>query len=320
MNVLFWARTDFVRSNVSEALLAIPKVILRVCVDLADVHAEMAGADMLVLSNCPVSEATSILATANASPRLRGVHFITAGRDGFTAAGTFRPDIVVTGPEGAIAQPVAEHAIALALALNRQFLPAYRAQQDSRWDRSMAPKAVSLEGKTALVVGAGPIGREVAVRARAFGMRCVCVTRTPRPQTEFESVHGLDELGAMLPEADLIALCIALAPETQNIIGAREFALCRRTAILVNVGRGGLVDPTALEEALRSSQIAGAGLDVTDPEPLSDGHSLWSAPNLLITPHYSGAGSALADNRIAEGVIRAVQAADRNPDLGLSRL
>lgn len=308
MNVLYWARTDFVRSSVLAALEDAAGVRTTVCITLAEVLAKLPEAELLILSNCPPADARAILDVVNApgSP-LRAVHFLTAGRDGFTSVGAFRDDIVVSGPEGAIAQPVAEHAFALALALNRQLLPAFQAQQSGQWDRSMAPRAVSLEGQTALIVGTGPIGREVAIRARAFGMRAIGMTRTPTPRAEFDGVHGLGDLHQCLPAADLIVLCIALSPLTRHMLGAREFALCRDTAVVVNVGRGGLIDQAALEDALARGKIRAAGLDVTDPEPLPDGHSLWRAPNLLVTAHYSGIGSQLADSRIGASVAAAVR-------------
>ena len=308
VNVVYWARTNFARSSVLAALENVAGVQTVVCVALAQVLDQLAEADLLVLSDCSPGDARAILDVVNApQSRLRAVHFLTAGRDGFASAGALREDILVSGPEGAIAKPVAEHALALALALNRQLLPAFQAQRSRRWDRSMAADAVSLEGRTALIVGTGPIGREIGVLARAFGMNPVGVTRTPMAHAEFDSVHGLDDLQRLIPDADLIVLCIALSVLTRHLMGAREFALCRDTAVIVNVGRGGLIDQAALEAALRGAKIRAAGLDVTDPEPLPDGHSLWSAPNLLITTHYSGIGSQRADALIGASAARAAE-------------
>ncbi|WP_226623163.1 D-2-hydroxyacid dehydrogenase [Brucella anthropi] len=310
LRVLFWARTDFARNIVVETLAHLSEVRV-VCVQhFTEMLAELERIDILVLSDCPVEEARKILSIVNQpGAQLRAVHFITAGRDGFIAAGGFREDLLVSGPEGAIAPVVAEHAIGLALAINRQLLPAYDAQRQALWDRSFIAGTASLEGGTVLIVGAGAIGREVARRASAFGMRCIAVTRDPKDDKSFEAVHAISDLPMLLPTADAVVLCIALGPETRHLISWNEFALCRPSAILVNVGRGGLVDQDALEDALRSGRIAGAGLDVTDPEPLPERHSLWSAPNLLITAHYAGAGSHVGERRIADSVVSAVRVA-----------
>lgn len=310
LRVLFWARTDFARTAVLETLAHLTEVSVLCVQHFTEVLANLEHTDILVLSNCPDEEARKILSVVNQpGARLRAVHFLTAGRDGFTAAGGFREDLVVSGPEGAIAPVVAEHAIGLALAINRQLLPAYDAMRSARWDQSFVAGTASLEGGTVLIVGAGAIGREVARRASAFGMRCIAVTRDPKDDKSFEAVHAISDLPMLLPTADAVVLCIALGPETRHLISWNEFALCRPSAILVNVGRGGLVDQDALEDALRSGRIAGAGLDVTDPEPLPERHSLWSAPNLLITAHYAGAGSHLGERRIADSVARAINAA-----------
>jgi phosphoglycerate dehydrogenase-like enzyme len=157
---------------------------------------------------------------------------------------------------------------------------------------------MEMAGETLLIVGLGGTGLEVARRAAAFDMRIIATSRRPKPPTPG-------------PQADHVALCCALTPETRHLMSDREFALMKKTAYVHNVTRGGVIDQEALIRALRAGTIAGAGLDVTEPEPLPPGNPLWAMPNVLITAHTSGhsprAGDRmfdlLADNlrRFAEG-------------------
>jgi phosphoglycerate dehydrogenase-like enzyme len=141
-----------------------------------------------------------------------------------------------------------------------------------------------LAGKSVLIVGYGSIGAAIEARLTPFG---VTVTRVARTQKQEPKVHAVDELHDLLPHADIIILIVPLTPGTRGLIGAREIALMKRGALLVNAARGPVVDPDALLEALTSHHIRAAA-DVTEPEPLPAGHPLWSAPNFLLTPHVGG--------------------------------
>jgi phosphoglycerate dehydrogenase-like enzyme len=167
----------------------------------------------------------------------------------------------------------------------------------------MAPRASSLEGATLAIVGYGRIGKEIAQRAKPFGPRIVAVSRTPVSDALIDEFHPLGELHQVLGTADAVAIAIALTPQTRHLFDARAFAACKRGSLLVNIARGGVIDQAALCEALASGQLGAAGLDVTDPEPLPDGDPLWHAPNILISPHYAGAGSPKSIERIAASVI-----------------
>jgi phosphoglycerate dehydrogenase-like enzyme len=153
---------------------------------------------------------------------------------------------------------------------------------------------------TIVVVGLGPIGREIARILRAFGARVIGVTRRGLPDPSADEVVAAGALRDVLPRADAIVIAAPLDESTRNLIDARALAACRKTAVLVNVARGGIVEPRALETALRSFAIAGAGLDVTDPEPLPPNDPLWDAPNLIVSPHCAGASGAASGERLAD--------------------
>jgi phosphoglycerate dehydrogenase-like enzyme len=141
-----------------------------------------------------------------------------------------------------------------------------------------------LAGKTVLIIGYGSIGEAIEARLEPFGVKIVRVARRPRNQPE---VFAVGELPRILPQADIAIAIVPLTPETQGLIGAKEIALMKPGALLVNAARGPVVATQALVEALQQERIR-AVLDVTDPEPLPTGHPLWSAPNCMITPHVGG--------------------------------
>jgi phosphoglycerate dehydrogenase-like enzyme/glyoxylase-like metal-dependent hydrolase (beta-lactamase superfamily II) len=186
----------------------------------------------------------------------------------------------INGPD------VADQAFALLLGLTR-----HAAGDGSKTENTAAKvKARGLKGKTLLVVGLGGIGRAIARRADAFGMRVLAIDDTAgkhRPSYVF-SVQPLDQLLKALPKADVVVLASALKGETRGMIGADQLKAMKPGAYLINVARGGLVDTAALVEALQRKQLAGAGLDVTDPAPLPPDSPLWKLSNVVITPHLAG--------------------------------
>ena len=191
----------------------------------------------------------------------------------------------------AIAGPVmAEHSIALMLALSRGlqvYVP--RQVQGGHWnERSRGVNMQSLDGKTMLVAGLGGIGLEVARRAHALGMKVIATRNSSRDKPDYVSYVGLpDELPSLIGQADVVVSALPLVPATTNLFDAKMFARMKKTAFFVNVGRGGSVVTDDLVAALNAGTIAGAGLDVTEPEPLPDDHPLWKAKNVVITPHVS---------------------------------
>lgn len=199
--------------------------------------------------------------------------------------------IVLTNSSGVDARPIAEHVLALALALTRKLHLALQRQAQRVWaqdELALAPPSL-LAGKTLGLVGVGHIGKEVARLASAFGMRVVAVRRLgaltradPVPDVE---VRGVEQLSWLLEQADVLVLAAPSTPSTQWLIDARALAQLKPGALLINVSRGDLVDEQALISALFSGKLGGAALDVTRQEPLPADSPLWSLPNVILTPH-----------------------------------
>lgn len=236
------------------------------------------------------------------TPRTRWVQLPHAGVERWTSAGLVTTDPVWTSAAGAYGPQVAEHALALMLAGARQLQVAARARH---WERH--PGRV-LAGSTVALVGYGGIGRCLSALLDPFDCRVLAVTDSG-PVSGADRTVGRDAYREVLPDADHVVLLAALTPRTRGMIGGAELDLMRDDAWLVNVGRGGLVVTDDLVAALRAGRIGGAALDVTDPEPLPDGHPLWSLPNVLITPHTANppeAHDASLVQRVTENVRRFV--------------
>ena len=244
-----------------------------------------------------VSDADAIIGTATpellaAGDQLRWVQVGAAGVERYLEIPELgNGTVLLTNGQRLASEVIAEHVMALTRALARGLNRAVAAQIEGKWRRSEigdnAP-LVKLRGKTLLVVGLGGIGTEVARLADAAGMRVTAIRSSRRPGPSFVSKTGLTEdLPEYAHEADVVVNCLPMTPGTEDIFDAEIFAAMRETAFFVNVGRGGTVDTDALVAALSDGVIAGAGLDVTDPEPLPEGHPLWQAPNLIITPHFA---------------------------------
>ena len=306
LQIVFWSRLSFGREQVIQRLSALPDVHLTVCATLAECIHALPDADGLILYNCPPTDASSLaLAIHDRAPKLGWMHFLTAGRDGF--AGVELPERVqITSVAGAFAPVVAEHAMALLLTLVRQLPVALQQQADRRWDRNYAHSMSSLEGRTMLIVGLGQIGREIARRARPFGVTTLGVTRDGRADPSVDECLPLSDLHAGLSRSDIVMLSIALTAQTRHLMNRDALAACRHGTFLVNVARGAVVDQAALCDALSSGRLAGAGIDVATPEPLPDSDPLWQQPNLVVTPHLAVEGSLVSEVRVAQGTLTAL--------------
>lgn len=216
------------------------------------------------------------------NPQITWVQLPWAGVDAFAPilSDSARENLVFTSAKGAYAQPVAEHAFAMILGLLRLFPRRARAMS---WDGE--PKGISLFGKNVTIVGAGGIAHELIRELEPFHTNITVVRKSSGDVPGAKKTVRIEQLQEVLPYSDVIVLAAALTPGTRNLIGQKEFALMKKTAVLVNVARGALVDTSALIRALNEERLFGAATDVTDPEPLPDGHELWSATNMLITPH-----------------------------------
>jgi phosphoglycerate dehydrogenase-like enzyme len=234
--------------------------------------------------------------------RLRFIQSIGAGTDQFPREELAKRGIRLASARGVNARAVAEHAMALMLALSRR-LPEARDNQQKRVWRGMigdlSRREDELGGKTLLIVGLGDIGGRLAQLAKAFEMRVVGLRRHPAfGRGAADAVHSMDGLNSLLPDADFVALTCPLTPETEKLIDAGAFGRMKPTAHLVNVARGRVVDEAALIEALGTRRIAGAGIDVTAEEPLMPNSPLWAMEHVLITPHTAGETRRYEDNVI----------------------
>lgn len=218
----------------------------------------------------------------DANPQLTWVQLPWAGVDAFAdvLARCARPGLVFTSAKGSYAQPVAEHALAMTLGLLRAFPRRARAIS---WDSE--PRGISLYRKNVTIIGAGGIARELIRLLEPFGVRITVVRRSAGQVPGAFTTITTDRLGKALASADVVVVAAALTGQTHHLIGDEELAVMKPSAVLVNIARGPLVDPEALVHALNAEKIYGAALDVTEPEPLPDGHPLWTAQNILITPH-----------------------------------
>lgn len=228
--------------------------------------------------------ADALAATLESHPSIDWVQLPYAGVDAFAgllASYADRPLPLWTSAKGAYSQPVAEHALTLTLALLRVIPERARA---TSWP--MGPKTgSSLFGVSIVIVGAGGIAVELIRLLEPFGAHVTIVRRSASEVAGAERTVTSDRLREVLPDADVVVIAAASTAGTRRMFSSTEFAVMKRSSVLVNIARGDLVDSDALVAALATGEIAGAGLDVTDPEPLPDGHPLWTAPNILITPH-----------------------------------
>uniref|UniRef100_A0A832I6Y4 D-2-hydroxyacid dehydrogenase n=1 Tax=Eiseniibacteriota bacterium TaxID=2212470 RepID=A0A832I6Y4_UNCEI len=227
--------------------------------------------------------------------RLRWIHVSAAGVGPLLFPELVESPVVVTNGRGLHAVSMAEHALGVLLALARKLHLARDAQARRAWAQralwTEPPPFAQLEGATLGVFGFGAVGRAIATRARALGMRVLAVRRRPAADPgPAEAQWGPERLGDLCAASDAIVLCAPLTAETRGALDAAALARLRPHAVLVNLGRGALVDEEALVAALREGRLAGAALDVMREEPLPADSPLWALPNVLLTPHVSGLG------------------------------
>jgi len=241
------------------------------------------------------------------SPGLRWVQVESAGVDYLVDTPLWHSDITITSANGVHAVQIPEYVLAMLLAHGHRLPAMQRAQARHEWADGAAREQLmprELRDATLGIVGYGAIGREVARLAQAFGMRILATARTPNgphlydgwtPQGTGdvdgslpERFFSLDQLPDMLAQCDAVVLAIPLSERTHHLLNADTLAALPDHALVINIGRGGLIDHAALVDALQDGQLGGAALDVTDPEPLPPDSPLWDIPNVIITPHISG--------------------------------
>jgi phosphoglycerate dehydrogenase-like enzyme len=254
--------------------------------DREEMEARIGQADVVVASGMWRND------LAPKASRLRFIQSISAGVDQYDKDVLRAHGIRLASAQGANANAVSEHGMALILALARRIPEAVQNLEKRFWRGmigDLSQREDELGGKTLLVVGIGRIGGRLARLARAFDMRVIGVRRDASAGGEgADEVHGLDALPMLWGRADIVALTCPLTPETTGLVNARALAAMKPGAQLVNLARGKVVDEAALIEAMRSGRLAAAALDVTVEEPLPATSPLWTLPNVLITPHTGG--------------------------------
>ncbi len=252
--------------------------------------AQIANADGLI-GNC-------IVDLINAGAALRWIQTQSAGvEDCVAIPKVHNGGIILTNMQRVNGPNIAEHTMALILTLTRQINVYLANQSKGIWAKGPQQKLMDLEGHTMLVVGLGGVGTAIAARAHAFGMHILATRSSGHEGPNFVDYVGVaDELPKLIGRADIVVNATPLTPETTGLFNATMFARMKPTAYFINVGRGKSVVTNDLLAALRIGRIAGAGLDVVDPEPLPKDHPLWHAPNVVITPHVAGSSEIKLDN------------------------
>jgi phosphoglycerate dehydrogenase-like enzyme len=262
--------------------------------DVSFDHATDDGARVRGLAECEVAF-TWILSAAELvkAARLRWVHSSAVAVETLCLPELFARNVIVSNSRGVQSTPIAEHVFAVVLALAKQLPFVMERQRERRWAQNeLIDDRLPwlLKGRTLGLIGAGTIGAAIARLGSAFGMKVVALTRRPKA----EDIGGIDKLlppgslDRLLEQSDVLIVAAPLTPETLNLIGAAQLARMKRGSILINVGRARIVDHEALADALVSGHLAGASLDVFHREPLPSEDRLWTAPNVILTPHTSG--------------------------------
>jgi D-2-hydroxyacid dehydrogenase (NADP+) len=219
---------------------------------------------------------------------LKWVQTYSAGVEGLRWKEFLDSNIVLTNCKIVQGPNIADHAMALLLALTRGLNTFFTEKEKEHWDRE-GHELLELQDMTAVVIGVGGIGSQIAQRAHGFGMKVIGVDpKDLPPNINVTRMVYPSQLDTVLPLADVVFISTPLTPESRHMMGPHQFDLLKKTSFFVAVSRGGIYDTPSLVKALDSHKLAGAGLDVTDPEPLPAGHPLWKFPNVVITPHVAG--------------------------------
>jgi phosphoglycerate dehydrogenase-like enzyme len=242
------------------------------------------------------------------APHLRVIALHTSGSDNVDLDEATRRDVVVTNVKGVNAEQCAEFAMGLMLCVTRQILTGDRALRGGLW-ASRTQTSMDVHGATMGVIGLGQIGKAFVTRARSFGVRILVHTRTQDAALAKELGIEYAPLEGLLRNSDIVCLFASLTPDTRHMIGHRELSLMKRSAFLINIARGELIDQEALLDALRTDQIAGAGLDVFEVEPLF-ASPFFALDNVVLTPHQAGltrGGKVGAALRAARNALEVLQ-------------
>lgn len=244
--------------------------------DQENFTASMRDADALITYKFPKEQ------LREKAPKLKLLQILGAGVDYLLPLDWVPPGLTVLTNKGAHVPKSNQSATMILLMLNARMPELVHSHRRREWNRTFTTTTV---GKTVLIVGVGQIGGGVAEQAKALGMKVLGTRRSAQPHSAVDEMHGPEALHRLIPRADFVLLNLALTPKTKFVFGKQEFSLMKRGAGFANMSRGGLVDPAALQDALRSGYLSGAVIDVTYPEPPPPDWPYWDTPNLMITPH-----------------------------------
>ena len=263
--------------------------------DAAEALGEIADADAL-LGICSQE-------LVQAAEQLRWIQVYSAGVDRYRFPELLSSDITLTNLKILQGPEIADHALALLLALTRRLNELIPQRETQEWpilEYRTTRRPIELHGKTAVVIGFGGIGTQIGQRAAAFGMKVIAVDPKDIPFLFFmEHAVRPDQLHEVLPLADVVFMAAPHTPESERMMGTAEFELMKQGSYFIAVSRGKTYDKGVLVKALDEQRLAGAGLDVTDPEPLPKGDPLWGFENVVITPHIAGQSDHIRDRRQA---------------------
>jgi len=223
------------------------------------------------------------------APNLKWLHITTVGMERYSSMDFMQSNIIITNSRGVISIPIAEQTLMFMLMLTKNARRLVISQEKKLWDRFTTPE---LYGKTAGLIGIGSIGNEIAKRARGMGMRVIATRRSATGSgpgnSDIDKMYPRDQLKELLHDSDFVVVAAPLTDETKGMMGTAEFKAMKKTAYIINIARGPIINEAAMIQALKEGWIAGAGLDVFEKEPLPPDNELWTMPNVVISPHSSG--------------------------------
>ncbi|MGN0678855.1 MAG: D-2-hydroxyacid dehydrogenase [Oscillospiraceae bacterium] len=234
-------------------------------------------------------------------PNLKFLQICFAGAEKYCREGSVPDGVVVANVTGAFGEVISEYILGAVLSVYRKFFGYRDLQKEKKWQDLGSERTIY--GERALILGCGNIGSLTAKKLQAFGAEVVGIRKNPHETEFFDEVYGMERLEEQLALADLIICCLPETPLTRNLLNKDRIAAIKQNALLVNVGRGSLIDENALAAAIANGHLAGAVLDVFNEEPLPENSPLWGLPNVFVTPHISGKSfkhSALIERKIAE--------------------
>jgi phosphoglycerate dehydrogenase-like enzyme len=250
-----------------------------------------------------IVDADAIFGTINpqlfhAAHKLKWVQIYSAGVETYRFPEFTHSDIILTNCKVIQGPEIADHALAMLLALTRDLNKIIPTRTQEEWAKAKY-HPLELRGKTAVVIGVGGIGSQIAQRAAAFGMKVIGVDPKDIPLNPYitRTVYP-DRLNSVLPDADVVFISAPHTPQSEGMMGPKQFELMKKGSFFIAVSRGKLYSTEALVKALDERRIAGAGMDVTNPEPLPKGHALWKFDNVIITPHIAGQSDGIDDRRM----------------------